>query len=400
MILPRFAALHRLCTLVGTRHASSTLCLKGRYRRRRYIPLLFTLGLFLTACQAAPTRWITVAEAQQGRAPALYAFEDRLTAVWVGADAAGVHHDARQVREGELTPVTVLPLPPTHPYDQRLYPAGNDGAFYLLWLDRAGDVTALYSAWIAPDLTIQRTAPVSDGLALRYSAIPDGVGGLWVAWSGGLPSELTLYTRHIDAEGRPLDQFRVATNAEYPALIRTNDGGIYLFWVQAGQVMRAELVDGVPLVVDSITSAISLAPGDRLYDFSAALDTTHAYIFWNVTRASGEIETWFTAGGLAAPFWNAPTRLMGAGDDGTVALRWTAPAVGQLDTLAVAAESAAGLGIAELRGGDVINYDLVVPDVYLIGTPALLIRTDGSRVLAWSVPEDPRADLNLLEIAQ
>ncbi len=361
-----------------------------------YLVLMF--GLFLTACQAVPTRWITVAEAAQGRAPALYAFEDRLTVVWVGSDAGGVHHDARQLSGGELTDVTVLPLPPTHPYDQRLYPAGDDGAFYLLWLDRAGDVTALYSAWITPDLIIQRTAPVSDGLALRYSAVPDGAGGLWVAWSGGLLSELTLYTRHIDAEGRPLDQFRVATNAEYPALVRTNDGRIYLFWVQAGQVMRAELVDGVPVAVDSITSAISLAPGERLYDFSAALDATHAYIFWNVTRASGEIETWSTAGGLDAPFWNAPTRLAWNGADGDVALRWVSPTVGQFERLTVAAESAAGLGIAELRGGEVVGYEVVVPDVYLIGTPALLSRADGSQVLAWSSPDDPRAHLQVLEL--
>jgi len=358
--------------------------------------------LLLAACQSTPTRWITLAEAEQGRAPALSVFEDRLTAVWVGADAAGVHHDARQVVNGESSPVTVLPLPPTYPYDQRLYPAA-DGALYLLWLDRAGDVTALYSAWIAPDLTILRTAPVSDGRALRYSAVPDGAGGLWVAWSGGLLSEPTVYTRHIDAEGRPLDQFRVAADAEYPALTRTHDGLIYLFWLQAGQVLRARLEDGIPVDTESLTSAISLAPGDRLYDVNIGLDRTQAYLFWNVTRASGAIETWYTSGEFDAAFWNAPTRFLLTLDDAQTEskpLRWASPAVGQSDTLWVAAESAAGLGIAELRGGVVVGYEVIVPDVYLIGTPTLLIRPDQTHVLAWSSPDAPRAHLNLIDSQQ
>ncbi len=381
---------------VGARLASPVFA-----RLPRLIGLVFCF-LLLAACQSPPTRWITLAEAQQGRAPALSVFEDRLTAVWVGADAAGVHHDARQVVNGELSSVTVLPLPPTYPYDQRLYPAA-DGTVYLLWLDRAGDVTALYSAWIAPDITILRTAPVSDGRALRYSAVPDGAGGLWVAWSGGLLSEPTLYTRHIDADGRPLDQFRVAANAEYPALIRTNDGTIYLFWLQAGQVLRARLQDGMPVDTASITSAISLAPGDRLYDISAALDRTHGYIFWNVTRASGSIETWYASGEFDAEFWNAPRRLAWADANESVdaiPLRWASPAVGQLDTLWVAAESAAGLGIAELRGGAVVGYEVIVPDVYLIGTPTLLIRPDQTHVLAWSSPDAPRAHLNLIDSQQ
>jgi hypothetical protein len=351
--------------------------------------------LCLCACQPAAPRWITLAEALQGRAPALYADAERVTAVWVGADAAGVHHDARQLRGDALTPVTVLPLPPTHPYDQRLYPA-SDGSLFLLWLDRgADDATTLYSAWIAPDLSVRRTTPVSDGLALRYAAVPDGQGGLWTAWSGGILSELTLYVRHLDAEGRPLDQARITANAEYPAMTRADDGTILLFWIQAGQVYRARLDEGRAVDGQGITSAVSLAPGDRLHDFSAALDATHAYVFWNITRAAGGIETWYAAGEMSAPFWTPPTRLIVSRDPVTP-LRWVSPAAGQFETLRAAAESAAGLGIVELRGGQVSGYRITVPDVYLIGAPALVVRPDDTLVLAWSSPDAPRARLHLL----
>ncbi len=362
--------------------------------------LLYLILILLSACQSTPPRWITLAEAQQGRAPALYAHGGRLTAVWVGADSAGVHHDARQQINGELSPITVLPLPPTYPYDQRLYPAHDDSMF-LLWLDRSLDVTRLYGALISPDLTIQRTAPISDGLALRYSAVSDGQGGLWVAWSGGLLSEPTLYMRHIDAEGRPLDQFRIASNAEYPTMIRTNEGTITLFWIQAGQVMRARLQDGLALETQNITSTISLAPGDRLYDFNAALDSTHAYVFWNVTRANGQLETWLASGEIAARYWNAPssfTLSVNEDQSGLPPLRWASPLVGQLDSLLVAVESRLGVGVVELKGGAIIGYSTVLPDVYLIGTPTLAMR-DQTLVLAWSNPDAPRAHLNLLEIS-
>lgn len=353
------------------------------------------LTILCAACQTAPPPPTLIAEALQGRAPALYAAEDRLTAVWVGTDAAGVHHDARQLIGGAFTDPVVLPLPPTYPYDQRLYPASRDSLF-LLWLDRgAGDVTTLYGAWIAADLAIRRVTPLSDGLALRYAAVPDGAGGLWVAWSGGVLSELTLYLRQLDADGRPLDATRVAANAEYPALIRANDGTVTLFWIAAGQVFRARLQDGEVVGAGALTSAVSIAPGDQVSDVSAALDTTHGYLFWNITRATGEIETWYAAGEIAAPFWNAPTRLETS--DG-LPLRWVAPVAGQFDTLSLAAESVAGVGVAELRGGQVIGWRVVVPDEYLIGAPALAARPDGTLMLAWSSPDAPRARLNVLSV--
>ncbi|MBE2267933.1 MAG: hypothetical protein IAE80_06845, partial [Anaerolinea sp.] len=314
-----------------------------------------------------------------------------------------------------LTPVTVLPLPPVYPYDQRGY-AADDGAFHLLWLDRdpEAQVTRLYGALIAPDLSIIRTVPISPGLALRYAAASDGDGGLLAAWSGDQLSELALNVRHLDREGRPLDVTSIAAQGEYPALVTTNGGNIFLFWISGGQVIRTRLDAGSPVEYESITSAVSLAVGDRLVDFSAALDTTYAYLFWNITRADGTPETWFTAGRLDAPYWNAPARLsISVTDDrvetgfratprradaGTTPLRWASPATGQFDTLAVAVESPEGVGVIYLRGGAITGYQTVVPNVYLIGAPALVVRADLSLTLAWSSPDAPRAHLNLLPV--
>lgn len=381
--------------------------------------LLLGLLLFLSACQSTPPpAWLTLAHAEQGRAPAMLAHADRVTAVWVGGDSVGLHHDARQwidhpaelhgsdlLRlDDDLMPITVLPLPPTAPYDQHLYPAA-DGGLHLLWLDQDADgQPTLYGALLTPDLIVQRTAPISDRIALRYAAAPDGDGGLWAAWSGGLLSEPTLYVRHIDREGRPLDQFHIAANAEYPAMIRMNSGDLYLFWIANGQVIRARLINGQGQDAAPITSAVSLAAGDRLHDFSAALDSTHGYLFWNITRADGANETWMASGTLDAPYWNAPARLQlelrigRTVEPSESALTWVSPLIREADVLAVAAQFPSGLGVVSLRGGAIVGWRQVVPDIRLIGAPALTAREDGSLVLAWASPDDLRAALNVIGV--
>ena len=179
--------------------------------------LIWLCLLIAAACTAAPTTTdgaITLAQAEQGDAPAVAASAGGVVAVWVGSDDRGVHQDARRITGTQLGEVVTLPLPPTHPYDQRLI-AGVGGRLHLLWLDadQAGQ-TNLYAALIAPDLQVERgPVPISEGLALRYSAVTDGAGGLWVAWSGGSISESSVYLRYVDAEGRPLQTTLVAENA-------------------------------------------------------------------------------------------------------------------------------------------------------------------------------------------
>lgn len=384
--------------------------------------LFLALLWLLAACQSPVTDptpippWgepVTLAEVEQGDAPALHVGSNGISAFWIGADSAGVHQDARQLRDGELSPVTVLPLPPKNPYDQRVFPAAN-GNLHLLWLDRnADDMLALFAALIAPDFRVERMTAVSGGLALRYAAVSDGAGGLWVAWSGGMLSEPTVYLRRIDAAGRPLDSRTIAHDATFPALTRSNEGVVTLYWIQQGQVIGAR-IDGEPLEPRALTSTVSLRDGDLLEGLSAALDTHTAYLFWNISRANGEAETWYASAALNGGSWSAPARLavdvltderfatgFGVGEvsaarTGDQPLAWASPAAGQFDVLPVAVQSEGGLGIAYFRDGIPVGYSEVITGERLIGFPSLHIESDGNLVLAWASPGADRASLRLV----
>jgi hypothetical protein len=201
---------------------------------------------------------------------------------------------------------------------------------------------------------------------------------------------MSVYVRRVDNEGRPLlDTITVANAATDPALIRTADGEIWLFWIAEGRLMRQRLDTAGE--AQAITGAVSLAQGDRLINVRAALDTSSAYFFWNITRVSGANETWWTSGALDAPLWRQPERLRLMVGDST--LRWVAPAPGQFDTMVAAAESDSGLGILVLQGGQVLDYQTAVPGLRLIGIPSLVVDAGGKLNLAWAAPGEATADL-------
>jgi hypothetical protein len=379
-------------------------------RFRLVLSLLMLCVSAFAGCAAAPpvgrqvasasiwTEPFTVAQAQQADAPALVLRGDQLIAAWVGMDARGVPQDARIVSmnapDGQSA--ITLPLPPTHPYNQQMLP-GTGGAVHLLWLDAGeDDQTNLYSALLSPELAVLRgPVSLSDGLALAYSAVPDGNGGLWAAWSGGLLAEMSVYVRRVDDEGRPLlDTTTIASGANDPALLRTNDGQVWLFWTADGRLMRQRL--DMAGEAQAITGVVSLAPGDRLMNVRAALDLTTAYFFWNVTRTGGVSETWWTAGALDAPLWRQPERLV---TESGVALRRVMPLTEQRQTQGAAVESDSGIAILSLRGGEVRGRAEVLPGVHLIGLPALAVdAATNTLYLAWSQPGEATADLKLMVI--
>ncbi len=366
--------------------------------------LIWLCLLIAAACTAAPSTTvgdpadgaITLAQAEQADAPAVAASAGGVAAVWVGSDDRGVHQDARRITGTQLGEIVTLPLPPTHPYDQRLI-AGVDGRLHLLWLDADQDgQTNLYAALITPTLQVERgPISVSEGLALRYTVVADGSGGLWVAWSGGAISETNVYLRHVDSDGRPLQTALVAENANNPALLRTDAGDLWLFWLAGGQVM-AQQIDP-PDTPRALTSAISVAPADRLINTGAALDLTNAYYYWNVTRASGVSETWITAGSLSANLWQSPQRLRV--DAKPAVLSWFAPLSGQRETLTAVGQGVDGLSLLSLRAGLVKDDKVLLPDVTLIGMPALLADETGALYLSWSAFGESVADLKIIQIA-
>ncbi len=378
--------------------------------------LALALALLLAGCAPAETArasaWgpvYTLAQAEQAAGPALWARDGAVTAVWVGADDSGVHHDGRALAAGQLAAPVVMPLPPVQPYDQRLLPAA-DTALHLLWRDRAAGAaeTRLFAARISPALDVlSGPNAVSTGAAFHYSAAPTGDGGLWAVWSGGLPAEPRLFARQLDRVGRPrAEVVALASAADWPALAWAADGALHLLWREpaSGQLYHALLANGALTQVTATGVAVWLAPGDRLRHLDAALDRTHIYAVWNVTRANGAEETWLAAGALAGGRWQPAARLGVAADadsafetgfntgpalaarPGADWLRHARPLGGQHDALPLAAQTAAGLALVYLRAGAAAGYQLIAPGAALAGPPTLAADADRHLYLAWAEP--------------
>lgn len=387
--------------------------------------LIFVLAACSTFAQQptpSPSAWgaiYTVGEAEQADAPSFWPLADRIAISWIGADETGIHQDTRTLSKAGLSERVVLPLPPKNPYDQQLFPTGNNQT-ELLWLDSGtnGDLL-LYSAVVSPDMIVKRgPTPITEQPTRRFSVIPNGDGSLWAISSGGLVIEPHLYANAIDSDGRPLleEHGMIATDADWPTVTQANDGTTYLFWIRPSDdaIIRSTFTNGQVQNQQPITQNVTLNAGDQLVNLSAGLDSTHAYLFWNVSRANGQIETWFTSGTLDALNWGAPQRLSldattdnfetgfnsgtsSAAKAGSHSLSWSAVLPGQFNVLAVASVNADKLGIAYFQGGVVAGYQDIVPISRLIGQPALRTDRDRFLYLAWSEPNvvSGKADLKL-----
>jgi hypothetical protein len=150
---------------------------------------------------------------------------------------------------------------------------------------------------------------------------------------------------------------------------------------------------------------------------AAGVDSSHTYLFWNITRAGRTPETWFSAAGQAAGQWTAPRKLSLALSAETTAIagfdapplhtaqlaeadgwtaRWAAPAAGYGAELPVGLETDEGLAVVWFEQGAPAAYQLVVPEARLIGPPLLLADAQGALTLTWAQPyADRPADLNL-----
>ncbi len=401
----------------------------------RRLWLLLVIGL-LASCAAAPTPTTVptptppaslwgaiheIARTEQADAPAMWVAGERVTFLWVGAEEDGVHHDMRAFSDVGFSPRIVQPLPPTHPFDQRLLPAFR-GGLHIFWLDAAPDADPpelrLYGAFTLFDMTLDRgPTPLSDTLTLRYSAAPAQDDGAWVVWSGGLLAEPRLYSRLVDPVGRPRPPQQLVDNADWPVLLRALDGSYTLFWLDATR----ENAYYAPFHGETIGTIYELAPaptlntGDRLMGFWVGQDLTHAYLFWNITRFDGQYETWWTSGRLDGGGWPAPQQLTlsvdtsqtvqtgynsgvvyAAASNGSDRAVWAYPAIQQADVLPSVAQVNDQLAVLYFRDGDLLGYQALTPIRGLIGHPHLM--ADGLRHLyvTWSEPQpDGRAALQM-----
>lgn len=346
-------------------------------------------------------------ESEQSDAPGILAQSDQIAAVWIGADARGVHQDARALRSDGLSEIVTLPLPPVRPRAQQIV-AGSGGQFHLFWLDAVADETRLFAALVTRALELERGPTlVSDEHTLRYTALANGDGSVWALSSGGVIAEPSLYARYIDAAGRPRleDIYEVVSDADWPALIRAEDGGLWLFWLRHsdGRALRSPFVNGRAEDPQPISAGLPLNPGDRLMAFSAALATQEVYLFWNVTRANGAAESWYTAGRLDAAGWAAPQPLRFSVLDGAFetgfntgtaqqaaagerGVAWARPLAASPDVLPVAGVVDDQLVVLYLRAGTVAGYQQMTPVRGLLGAPNLLTDRDRHLYLAWAEP--------------
>jgi hypothetical protein len=349
---------------------------------------------------------ILLAQAEQSQSPALLIDQNRLSAAWIAADEFGVNQHVRLYTGSSLSSPLQLPLPSTRPYAQQ-FAAGIDGNVHLLWLDaNDNSENRLYSALITPQESVERSALVSERLTLRYSSVSNTDGSLWTVWSGGFVSEPGLYIQYIDAGGRSRPSRQLTTDADWPVLIRAADGTLLLFWLQVstGRAYRSTLIDGGLTTIELLTDGVTLQRGDRLTDLRVGLDRMSGYLFWNIARVSGQVETWFSASLLTAPAWTPPERLgvnwttksffetgfnSGRAYPAQRGDRWfhlASPVSGQFDILPIAAVQGDRLVILYFQDGEVVGYQDIAQAAYLIEPPILLTDRDRHFYLAWSEP--------------
>jgi len=374
----------------------------------RTLSLTLVLLFALAACaqppptpaSAWPTR-LVLAQAEQTDAPALTVHDGRVWAAWIGADAGGVHQDAGWLDAAGAGQPVVLPLPPTHPFAQQLFPA-RDGNVHLLWLDAdANGNTQLYSTLLSGTLAVLRgPTPLTENGAWRYAAHADDSGVLWMVSSGGIVSEPSLTVRRVDAQGRPRieEQPAVAADADWPALRPAADGTLWLYWlsVSENRVWAVALVEGQTRAAHDITEAPALNAGDHLESFRVGQDGTQQYVFWNLTRANNERESWWTHGALTAGTLPLPERLRVeaastspfatgfAGEQAEAAqiggspVAWVMPLDAPAPLLPAAALLPDGqLGLLYFRDGALVGMQTLGARPVLLGMPVLTADANG-----------------------
>ncbi len=385
------------------------------------------LLVLLAACQpTAPlpalplSAWgpvITIAQAEQTDAPALYVNQQEVIAAWVGADEQGVYQALRTINADGMSDPIRLPLP-VRPYAQQFATAAND-RLHFFWLDsNVEGETRLFTALLKPDLERERDLTLlTRQITRRYTLLPIADGGVWAIASGGLASEPALYAHFVDGDGRwrLSDNYQIATDADWPTTLHQSSGFLTLYWLRNtdGAVMQAVFNDGSLINPQPLVEGVQLNPGDRLESFTAAQDSTHIYLFWNITRADGRRESWFAANTPDATTWDRPTRLrinrpentgldapasslfdsgfnVGstfAATDGRDSVIWAVPAAGLFPVLPVAAQVDNQISILFMRAGHIVGYQPLGIQTSLIGTLNLAVDRDLYLYLSWAQPD-------------
>lgn len=395
---------------------------------------LYCLCVLVTACTTmqpvdptpVPHRTVwgesqVIGSAQTADAPVMAGHPGELMLAWRGEDTADVRH---MVQIGDLPP-RILALRAFSPLDYHLFPAMPD-RYHLLWIDRSDqrDLRQLQSALIGSD-AIARIGPVSVSgtrdAVYRYDAVSEPGGGVRLVWSSGLQSEPTLSITRIDNAGRALFAETLLDNGDYPALLLLPDSTLTIFWLRDGGLWQGTIRGNTLSSARFITHSPRLQSGDYLARLTAAMDTSHFYLFWQILRQSNQPEVyWLTlprdsesqpettlpqplqvpgasGGRLPDPGFNAGIVAQPTGTP--LPVRWLATIPGEHNTLPVAvtlappaADSppdqppASRLEMIYLRQGEIVGVQPLTAIPPLLNAPALMTDRARNLYLSWAQP--------------
>jgi hypothetical protein len=367
---------------------------------RLIIVLLLLAGCASTAPTPTPiptSAWgitHTIAQTPQTDAPAMWADHQRVVTAWI-QDA---HLNVRIFQDGQWSQVIVLPLTLRNPRDLKIV-RGNPGSTHLLWIDMdENGETRVFSAYLTRDLELERgLVKVSNRRSESYDVSVNGDGSLWVVWNGGLQSERSLYANFVDVVGRPRETQHLMDNADYPALASGE-----VFWISVNTVYRARLDERGLHDIQAHVENVALAPGDWLVNFEAVDD----YLFWNIVRADGSVETWFSWNGVKPQLLTVSYSLnetMQTGfnsgtvfkaQSGEMVVKWAVPLAGQKGILPIVAQVGENLSIVYLENGTAAGYQAITR-ADLIGLPAIATDINRHLYVAWAQPSGDTAALQV-----
>ncbi len=290
----------------------------------------------------------------------------------------------------------MLPLGRT-PRQWSMYPAQND-QMLLLWIDQfSPDESRLYTALIAPDLTLVRgPTQVSNANTTDYAAavLPQGdLQALWVSRADGVVP--MLYAQTVDLQGRPQPALLLARNAIHPAItINPVRDYIYTAWLepQIGNVWSIRSgfnlsTEDISAISGSEVGLIKLKAGHVLESFVLGVDRQYLYYLWGDTDTStGTI-------GSVQVLPVAPSRSLNDEPlhqftlDGN--LHWPsfpfATAIGQVLSLTAIKDGRAVPAVAHFEKGKLASLTTFPTVSGTLGATTLTSSLDQPLYLAWTV---------------
>ncbi|MCA9912004.1 MAG: hypothetical protein KC496_01590, partial [Anaerolineae bacterium] len=275
-----------------------------------------------------------------------------------------------------------------------------DENLLLLWLDedRVNQQVEVFGVVLSrAGGVLSAPLQISDTGAQRFTALASAAtDSVQLVWSSNQGAVSNLYATRINRRGVPFPAASIRSNADYPALVQDLMGNSLLFWMEYSSGVFASPLgetEGYASLDDpqAVTTLPKIGTGVSLDSFYAALDGTHAHLFWN-TRSPGGRRTVLTATGLFSDLQlsqPATFSIQIAQGIYVEEIAFARPLAGQHLALPVVLTTSQELGVATYRNGTLETYEALLPTPLLLAPPVLDGSPQNRLVLAWSeaIPE-------------